>query len=131
MEDPTNYLRDYVCLHYKGLKISSVRMQSRERVASAWSNIYIGKDQWSFHFILPRSAPEDGRPLCSAVKKNNTISWDFVDDHKLFQGLRQKFRVHLHQLRIDKQQHFLLVEVIEGDPDRITRVYKMDGEEML
>lgn len=131
MENPTKYIRDYVGMHYTGLQISPVKMQSRERVACVWGNIKIGKDQWSFNFILPRSAPEGGRPLCSMVKKNNVVVWEFENDHKLFQGLRQKFRVHLHELRVGKERHVLLVEVIEGNPDRITRVYKMDGEEMM
>ncbi len=131
MDNPTQYLKAYVVSHYPSLIMSSVSTGSRERVAQCWGYVRLPTGRWDFRLILPRSAPENALPLCTTVKKDNIEVWTFDDDHKMFQGLRQKFRVHFYELRQNHTSHFLLVEVLEGEPDRVTRIYRLDGADLL
>lgn len=131
MDNPTQYLKAYLTAHYPGLGLSSVYSQARERVAYCWGHIILKGVRWDFRFMIPRSAPEDGRPLCTTVKRDGIVVWNFEEDHKLFQGLRQKFRVHLHEIKVQDIVQYMLVEVLEGEPDCITRIFRMDGEEFM
>lgn len=129
MDNPTKYLRDYMRKHHPGLTISPVITKGGERVATCWINVKLKSGWWSFNIMIPRTAPENGRPLCTVVKHNNEQVWSFEEDHKTHQELLHKLRVHLHGFSSPAGTQFALVEIMEGDPDMITRVYRMDGDE--
>ena len=115
--------------NHPGLQMSAIHQAARERVVYGWGNIKLTSGRWDFNMFIPRSAPENGRPLCTTVKCNGKEVWTFESDHKMFQGLRQKFRVHLHELSVQGSRQFMLVEVLEGEPDKITRILRIDGDE--
>tara|TARA_B100000508_G_scaffold56124_1_gene43733 strand:- start:1424 stop:1900 length:477 start_codon:yes stop_codon:yes gene_type:complete len=115
--------------HHPRLEMQTIRSRSGERISEGWANFNPDGRRWGFHMMIPRSAPEDGRPLCTKVSISGKLAWEFETDHKMFRGIKQKVRVHLHEFHFGKSVQFVLVEVIEGDPDRISRVFKMDGNE--
>lgn len=129
MDNPTQVLKDYIRDKHPRLTIQPVRTMGRERTAEVWANMNSGSNSLGFHFMIPRSAPEDGRPLCTKVNLNGDEVWEFVESHKMFRGHTQKVRVHLHEFHFGKDVQFALVEVIEGDPERISKVFRMDGDE--
>jgi len=106
-----------------------IRTSRTESSAQGWGNITLSKSSWGFKMMIPRNAPEDGRPLCTKVTHNGVVVWEYYDDQQPYQGVRDKIRVHLFEMKVGTSVQFCLVEVQEGDPDRLTRVYRMDGDE--
>jgi hypothetical protein len=129
MDNPKQALIDYMRRHHSGLEMQPVRSFSREKGVKAWVNHKFNNSSYGFEMMLPRSAPEGGRPLCTKVATNGKIVWEFISDHKSFHGVQQKVRVHLHQFQFGQAKQFALVEVIEGDPDRVSKVFRIDGDE--
>ena len=127
MDNPTQYLRTFIRKNYPGVESSPVIGKFGERTAECWINTKLSTGRWSFKIFIPRSAPENGRPLCTVVMQDNRKVWSFEENHKLYQGVRQKLRVHLHQFSLSGSRQFALVKVLEGDPDKLTRVYRIDG----
>jgi len=129
MDNPSQALRNYMAKCHPQVAMSVIRSAAGERIAKGWGNVTLGSNRWGFHMMIPRSAPENGRPLCTTVKQNGETVWEFEEDHKQYQGVSQKKRVHLYQLSSGSDLYFALVEVLEGDPDMITRVLRVDGDE--
>lgn len=129
LDNPTQYLRDYLAKHHRTLSVSQIYSQAHERIVYGWAHVMLQGIRWDFRMMIPRSAPENGRPLCQAVKRAGEERWIFEEDHRSVTELQQKVRVHLHEIRVGQASQFALIEVLEGTPDRITRAFRVDGDE--
>jgi len=130
MDNPTDYLKKYMKKHHPKLEMSLVYSQSRDKAVYGWGHTKLRSGFWDFRMMIPRSAPENGRPLCNVVKYNMEIVWQFEEDSQQYQGLWRKERVHLYEKDVDGQAYFFLVNVLEGTPDFIHRVFRPNGDEL-
>ena len=127
MNNPGQKLKRYIGANYPGLVPGPVESSRREHAVSTKATINSGRDQYVFTLGFPRSAPENGRPLCTVVRRNDRVLWSYEHDVRPYIGLHQKTRVHLYEQKVDKNSIFVLVVVSEGDLDVILSVLRVDG----
>ena len=127
MQNPTQKLKRYISDHHPSLALSTVRSLAGEGAVEVTGEILLKGNLYSFNLGFPRSAPENGRPLCTAVYRNKTLLWSYKRDVQPYVGLTYKTRVHLYEVSMGDDNLFLLVVVSEGEPDRIISIIRVDG----